>query len=196
MKAIFKVKTLDKDTRIEYPASDVAVEVSDAFAERLKAHDPKGLIAQFEDVDYDKEIQELDSLLDKASKEEIAEVKREIVNTKAHIDGLNSQIETLKEEKEAILNERSHFETKLSEANDYIAELNETITKLSASPKEESKVIEVENKEEKSEVETKNTDDSEKEIEAEVKGEDSLFGIDNESALEPKKAGRPKKTDD
>lgn len=189
MKAIFKVKTLDRDTRIEYPASDVAVEVSDAFAARLKAHDPNGIIAQFEDVDYDKEIQELDSLLDKASKEEIAEVKREIVNTKSRMDELNSEIETLKEEKETILNERSHFETKLSEANDHIEELNETIAKLSASPKEESDI----NQDQKKDDEL----DNDSKTDSDVKDEGSLFDAGKElPVIEVKKAGRPKKTDD
>lgn len=48
MKAIFKVKTLDRDTRIEYPASDVAVEVSDAFAARLMAHPQHGELFEVE----------------------------------------------------------------------------------------------------------------------------------------------------
>lgn len=42
----FKFKTLDKDTRVEYPASDAFVEVSEAFTKRILERDPKG--EQFE----------------------------------------------------------------------------------------------------------------------------------------------------
>lgn len=65
MKVIFKVKTLDRDTRQEYPASDVAVEVSDAFAARLMAHDPKGEMFEIEGSKKDKAVEkEEDSLID------------------------------------------------------------------------------------------------------------------------------------
>lgn len=53
MKAIFKVKTLDRDTRQEYPASDVAVEVSDAFAARLMDHNQYGVSFELEDNEQD-----------------------------------------------------------------------------------------------------------------------------------------------
>ena len=41
-KVKFNVKTLDKDTRHEYPASSEFVEVSEAFYKRLKDHDQVG----------------------------------------------------------------------------------------------------------------------------------------------------------
>lgn len=53
MEVIFKVKTIDKQTREEFAASIEPVEVSDAFAARLLAADPKG--ENFEVVDHDYE---------------------------------------------------------------------------------------------------------------------------------------------
>lgn len=67
MKVIFKVKTLDKDTRIEYPASNVEVEVSDAFAKRL-ANDPRNKNGKFWEIEGVEYSSKEDANDDKASK--------------------------------------------------------------------------------------------------------------------------------
>lgn len=137
MKAVFKVKTLDKDTRIEYPASSVAIEVSDAFASRLMAVDPNGNIAQFEDVEYDTaEIVQVQKVVETADNSELL----------AEIEKLKNEKEELTAEKLTVDNQLieandkiAGFEIKLKDADDYIIELNQTIEKLSAAPKEEAK---------------------------------------------------------
>jgi len=48
----FKIKTLDKDTRFEYPDSDEFVSVSEAFEKRLLEHDPKGEMFEVEGHKY------------------------------------------------------------------------------------------------------------------------------------------------
>lgn len=49
-KVKFKVKTLDKDTRVEYPKSDEFVNVSEAFYKRLKDYDKTGEMWEFENT--------------------------------------------------------------------------------------------------------------------------------------------------
>lgn len=103
-KVRFKSKVTDRDTQFEYPISNEFVEVSDAFAKRLKEVDPKGNAYEFEGVDYKQ-----------------SESVKDIVP--ANDSELQSKIDELIEQKHELSAEKLTVENELIVANQSIEEL-------------------------------------------------------------------------
>lgn len=107
-KVKFKSKVLDRDTQIEYPASNDFVKVSDAFAKRLRIADPKGLAYEFEGVEYER-----------AETVQLAPSAEPSDNSE-----LLAEIQKLKDEKEELVAEKLTVENQLTEANKTVEDLN------------------------------------------------------------------------
>lgn len=166
-KVKFNMKTLDADTQYEYLPSDEFVEVSEAFVNRLRAADPSGLIAKFEESNSDND--EVNSLLSGLTPEGVEELKKEMLDLYNECKDLSEQNKKLLFEKEEILNERSQFENQLSEAYGKISELEAVIKNMSEQKVEEKPASD----------------------------QNDLFVAESETGTEDKpKPGRPRKTDD